>query len=89
MPALAARSKAIKKEDKENHLKRDLFNAKESLQKKDDKHAKKVAYNKKEARRVEREAYPLKSRNERTSKFNAQCEMKNKFVRKEKSEKDG
>ena len=55
MPGLAAKSKAIKKEDKEN-LKKDLFNAKDSHhQQKIDKHAKKVAFEKKEARRIERE----------------------------------
>jgi hypothetical protein len=47
MPGLNVKSKAIRKEEKEN-LSRDLFNAKQQDAKKTDAYAKKVAYEKKE-----------------------------------------
>lgn len=83
MPGLNPKSKAIKKEEKEN-LTRDLFNAKQRETKKTDTFSKKAAYYKKEERRREREQAPLKVRDERKSKYNAKCDMKNKFVNKEK-----
>ena len=83
MPGLNAKSKVIRKEEKEN-LSRDLFNAKQQDTKKIDAFSKKLAYRKKEERRREREQAPLKDREGRKSKYNAKCDMKNKFVNKEK-----